>query len=340
MKNFTKLLFTTLLCFGWLIGQSQTINPAFPPTEVIGGNYTGNCASVFDSGGPAGTYPTGVTETSVICPDAGETLTITFNAFEVEDGGGDGCWDDLQILIGATPVPGGTGGFCGDDVSALPSGGVFVGTAPDECITLILTSDASVPLAGWDISVSSTSTVSGCTDMCADNFDPLANCDDDGCTYAGLPLQACDDGDACTINDMESVAPGCIPCAGTLVDCATAGETTMQPCDDGDPCTTGDMEEILNCDGSVCEPCAGTVPPPPVPACGGMATDSGSCADYPNNASETTVICPDPGEILTITFTEFEVEDGGGDGCWDDLQILIGATPVPGGYWNWRILWR
>jgi len=47
----------------------------------------------------------------------------------------------------------GTGGFCGDDVSALPMGGVFTGTAPDECITLILTTDGSAPQAGFSVDI-------------------------------------------------------------------------------------------------------------------------------------------------------------------------------------------
>jgi len=71
----------------------------------------------------------------------------------------------------------------------------------------------------------------------------------------------CDDGDSCTINDVETVSDSnglvCVPCAGTPVDC-DSGESTIQSCNDGNPDTENDMETVLNCDGSVCIPCEGT----------------------------------------------------------------------------------
>ncbi len=69
----------------------------------------------------------------------------------------------------------------------------------------------------------------------------------------------CDDMDACTINDMETIACDgtvCIPCAGVITDCS--GVTEMLPCDDMDDCTINDMEEVA-CDGSVCVPCQGEI---------------------------------------------------------------------------------
>ncbi|MCB0550993.1 MAG: gliding motility-associated C-terminal domain-containing protein, partial [Phaeodactylibacter sp.] len=71
----------------------------------------------------------------------------------------------------------------------------------------------------------------------------------------------CDDGDPCTINDMETVLASdgsiCVPCAGVLTDCSS-GPTTIQPCDDGDPDTFNDQQTVLDCDGSICVPCSGT----------------------------------------------------------------------------------
>ena len=82
---------------------------------------------------------------------------------------------------------------------------------------------------------------------------------------AGTPLPvctntsvvACDDGDPCTENDMQTDdcdGAICIPCAGTPglhqhFGCA---------CDDGDPCTENDTQTIDDCDGAICVPCAGT----------------------------------------------------------------------------------
>jgi gliding motility-associated-like protein len=77
-------------------------------------------------------------------------------------------------------------------------------------------------------------------------------------------MQACDDGDPNTVNDMETILDCdgsiCVPCMGTPVDCSN-GSTTVQPCDDGDPCTVNDEETILDSDGTVCVPCAGTPAP-------------------------------------------------------------------------------
>jgi hypothetical protein len=82
------------------------------------------------------------------------------------------------------------------------------------------------------------------------------------CSNGATTEQACDDGDDCTENDMETVLDSdgsiCIPCAGTPIDCNSMGATTEQPCDDGDPFTINDMETILDCDGSICVPCMGT----------------------------------------------------------------------------------
>ena len=64
-------------------------------------------------------------------------------------------------------------------------------------------------------------------------------------------------------------------------DCAT-GETTTQTCDDGDPCTINDVETILNCDDSVCVPCMGepTTPPEPTLVC---PTELNACATDGSN---------------------------------------------------------
>jgi len=56
---------------------------------------------------------------------------------------------------------------------------------------------------------------------------------------------------------------GNITCSSTG---CLAGNKTMQPCDDGNSCTINDMQTILNCDGSICIPCAGTsIGAPPTP---------------------------------------------------------------------------
>lgn len=49
----------------------------------------------------------------------------------------------------------------------------------------------------------------------------------------------------------------CEPCTGELVNDCEFSPTEVQACDDGDPCTINDQETILACDGTVCIPCSG-----------------------------------------------------------------------------------
>jgi gliding motility-associated-like protein len=67
------------------------------------------------------------------------------------------------------------------------------------------------------------------------------------------------------------------------------------------------------------------------PACGGNYVDSGGTANYSNNENITTTICPTiPGQLVTVTFTSFNIESG-----WDFLRIYNGnsvAAPLLGTY--------
>jgi len=80
------------------------------------------------------------------------------------------------------------------------------------------------------------------------------------CNTGTTSIVACDDGNANTINDEQTILDCdgsiCIPCMGTLVDCSN-GSTSEVSCDDDDPCTTNDVQTILDVDGSICIPCAG-----------------------------------------------------------------------------------
>jgi len=114
-----------------------------------------------------------------------------------------------------------------------------------------------------------------CDDPCYAEFDPAGTGTPNaalcltalGCAdnpdAACLTTQACDDGDPCTENTMETIVTltneVCVTCAGTPV-ATCALPSVAQACDDGDPCTTNDMEEVDACDATVvCVPCAGTV---------------------------------------------------------------------------------
>ena len=59
------------------------------------------------------------------------------------------------------------------------------------------------------------------------------------------------------------------------------------------------------------------------PACGGVFVDNGgSNANYNNNADNTYIICPtNPGEVVTVTFTQFDTETN-----WDGLYVFDGNS--------------
>ncbi len=144
-----------------------------------------------------------------------------------------------------------------------------------------------------------------------------------------LVTQACDDGNPCTINDEETVAPDgsvCVPCAG-IVDATScdAACVTTQACDDGDPCTTGETESI-SADGSICVACGGGAPV--TPACGDPnATNydmNATCID--NNlctyGEYCDLICfaeytanPAPGDIANSTLCVTPVSCNGDASC-------------------------
>jgi len=81
------------------------------------------------------------------------------------------------------------------------------------------------------------------------------------CSTGPTSIVPCNDGDACTVNDVQTIldATGevCEPCMGTPANCATSN-TSVVSCDDGNPNTINDVQTIIDCDGTICVPCMGT----------------------------------------------------------------------------------
>jgi len=58
------------------------------------------------------------------------------------------------------------------------------------------------------------------------------------------------------------------------------------------------------------------------PVCGGTFTDPGGpTANYANSTDSTVTICPNPGEVVTVTFTAFDTE-----ATWDGLYVFDGNS--------------
>ncbi|MBI1226854.1 MAG: HYR domain-containing protein [Bacteroidetes bacterium] len=66
-----------------------------------------------------------------------------------------------------------------------------------------------------------------------------SDCDDSNPNLPTTPGTTCDDGNPNTVNDVI-LANGC-DCAGTLVDCPALGLNIGDPCNDGDACTGNDL---------------------------------------------------------------------------------------------------
>ncbi|MEM1216121.1 MAG: gliding motility-associated C-terminal domain-containing protein, partial [Bacteroidota bacterium] len=98
-----------------------------------------------------------------------------------------------------------------------------------------------------------TNTNSNVNDADCDGVPSDMDCDDTDPTVTTTIGSTCDDNDPCTTNEVLDADCNCV---GTLLTCAT-GPTTTQACDDNNPNTFDDVLTILDCDGSICEPCMG-----------------------------------------------------------------------------------
>ncbi|WP_291131972.1 choice-of-anchor L domain-containing protein [Flavobacterium sp. UBA7682] len=310
-----------------------------PP--VCGGNFV-------DTGGPTANYPNNSDSTVTICPTIpGELVTVTFTSFNTETN-----WDALYVFDGnsitapqiastnpAGNVPGGlAGGFWG---TAIP--GPFTSSSPTGCLTFRFRSDGFANNPGW-----------------------IANI-----TCAPAPVCQQPTGITATTVTSNSVIVG-----WTNVGIATSWEIIALPCNSPaptasstgwiatdtnpftltglNPTTCYDIYVRGNCGTDGVSLWAGprtitTQVAPPI--CGGTFVDAaGPNANYANNSDSTVTICPtNPGDQVTVTFTEFDTETN-----WDALYVFDGnsitapqiasdnpAGNVPGGlaggYWGTEI---
>ncbi|TXD68005.1 T9SS type A sorting domain-containing protein, partial [Aequorivita lipolytica] len=132
-------------------GLSQLAGPvSFATPPACGGKF-------YDTGGPGGDYENDENVTTVINPaNAGDKVTVTFTAFDVE-----ATWDALYVYDGpdATfPIissgnPPTTSGFPAGGYYGTSNPGPFTATDASGALTFVFLSDASVPRAGWEADV-------------------------------------------------------------------------------------------------------------------------------------------------------------------------------------------
>lgn len=281
------------------------------PPPVCGGLY-------LDSGGTGGNYSNNVTQSSLICPATNaDAVTVTFTAFNLATG------DTMAIYDGDTPSATLLGTFSG---TTLPP--AFTSTAPSGCLLYVFSSNATGTAAGWVANVT-----------CA----PKATCNPPIALTSGVVLHNSvvlnwtqqPNPDSSTATSWQaialptgSVAPGPNPTTGIIVNASTNTNFTFTGLA---PNTCYDFYVRAICDAStnstwnvipvrnVC-----TLIAPPV--CGGNFVDvGGTTGTYAANSNITTVICPtNPGDVVTVTFTQFNTEAN-----WDGFYVYNGNSVVP-----------
>lgn len=312
----------------WSASTNTTTSVA-PP--VCGGNFT-------DPGGPTASYPNNNDSTVTICPDnPGDLVTVTFTQFNIE-----ATWDGLYVYDGnstaaqqiSSPnggenVPGGMPGAFWGTVIPEP----FTSSSPDGCLTFRFISDNVVNPAGWVANVT-----------CA----PPPTCPRPN----GLTQTATTTNSTTLSWNSNSTATTwhvlALPCGSPPPTAATTGwlVATTNPFTvtglNQDTCYTFYVRGDCTANDFSAWSIGLTVITQQIPpACGGIYTDSGgSNGNYPNNGDSTVTICPDNSNgIVTVTFTQFDVQ-ANSDGLYvydgnsiSAPQILStnGAGTVPGG---------
>ncbi len=132
-------------------GLSQYAGPiTFATPPACGGKF-------YDTGGPGGDYQNNENVTTTINPEnAGDQVTVTFTAFDVE-----ATWDALYVYDGpdssfpliSSGNPATNSGFPAGGYYGTTIPGPFVSSDPSGALTFVFLSDSSVPKAGWDADV-------------------------------------------------------------------------------------------------------------------------------------------------------------------------------------------
>ncbi|MGV3631230.1 MAG: Ig-like domain-containing protein [Bacteroidota bacterium] len=102
------------------------------------------CGNLFtDEGGSGSDYFNYANDTVVICPSAGQHVSLVFTSFSTEED-----YDSLIIFNGNSTSASILGSYDGD-----LNIGTVTSTSPDGCLTAVFHSDESSPAAGWSAAI-------------------------------------------------------------------------------------------------------------------------------------------------------------------------------------------
>lgn len=309
------------------------------------------CGGLFvDTGGATGEYASNANSTVIICPPAGQVVTVTFTSFATE-----ARYDGLYIYDGNTvnaaqQISSQNGAGTGANLSqpgafwGTENPGSFTSTTGDGCLTFRFSSDGSGTDEGWVANVT---------------CQPAPTCRPPSAVITSNPQLhtvnvAWTNLNAPETNNFQVIALPCGSPAPTAELATTVGHLVT-----GTTFTYPDLLSATCYDFYVRAICSSTdlstwsrasrgvtlVGPL---ACGGNFVDTGGVmGNYANNANQIVTICPDnPTDIVIVTFASFDTQaqtDGMYvyDGSNINAPAILSPNPAgnaplttPGAFWG------
>lgn len=267
---------------------------------VCGGNYV-------DTGGLSGNYANNENITTVITPaTAGDAVTVNFTSFNVATG------DSIKVYDGDSAT--GTTLLATLTGTTLPPS--FISSHPSGALTFVFVSNGNTVAAGWVANITC-APKPACTA-------PVLFVATGTATHNSVPLSWTQGPNP--DNSAQSWELAALPCGQT-----PNASTTWVPAATNPFTLTGLTSETCYdiylrsaCGSTFIGPVTITTLVAP-PVCGGTFVDAGGTAgNYADNSNITTIICPNnPGDVVTVTFTEFNTE-----ATWDGFYVYNGNSVV------------
>ncbi|QBZ97027.1 fibronectin type III domain-containing protein [Flavobacterium sangjuense] len=273
----------------WSVASANFTTLVAPP--VCGGNFV-------DSGGTGANYANNENITTTICPvNAGDLVTVTFTAFNVQNN-----TDFLRVYDGNSAAAPLLANLTG---TALPP--AFTASSASGCLTFVFTSNATTTATGWASNVTCNPPPACRIPTALTNNTVTTNSVNLSWTQLANP-------DTSVATAWEVIALPCGSLPPTASSTGVAAGTNPFTLTGLTPATCYDVYVRAVCGGPTTSGWTGvpttftTQLAPPV--CGGNFVDTGgTTANYPNNANQTTTICPtNPGDVVTVTFTAFNTQ--------------------------------